>query len=32
MIVDTHFAARGQSASEKYFWENGKRIYQWLDR
>ena len=31
-IVRTYFAARGRQASEKYLWENSKRIYQWLDR
>ncbi|NJN82990.1 MAG: amidohydrolase family protein [Caldilineaceae bacterium] len=31
-IVRTYFAAKGQQASENYFWRNAKSAYKWIDR
>ncbi len=31
-IVSEYFGAKGEAASEKYFWKNGKAAYKWLDR
>jgi predicted TIM-barrel fold metal-dependent hydrolase len=31
-LVMTYFIARGEEATEKYFWRNAKAAYKWIDR
>ena len=31
-IVTEYFKAKGEEASEKYFWENAKAAYKWVER
>lgn len=31
-IVSEYFRAKGREASEKYFWENSRAVYRWIDR
>ncbi len=31
-IVREYFAAKGQTASEKYFWRNSQAAYRWIER
>ena len=31
-LVMTYFTARGEKATENYFWHNAKAAYKWIDR
>lgn len=31
-IVRNYFGAKGEAAAAKYFWQNAKRVYQWVER
>ncbi len=31
-VVTEYFAKKGKTASEKYFWKNGKAAYKWIER
>ena len=31
-VVKAYFEAKGSAAAAKYFWQNSKRVYKWLDR
>ena len=31
-LVMDYFSGKGQQALDKYFWENSKKAYKWIDR